>query len=144
MGQKGQYNNKMLEQIERFRMLLLQSKTRPQMIKELKVSSNTYDRIVNAYRQIYYNPEEIERKANEDLEKLSLVDRKAFDEVMKDKIGYKDYVITNEHYQKTKARYGYAPTDKVNLNVSYDKDFVIDSIKKIISSKSDTIEDKSD
>jgi len=135
MGQKGQYNNKMLEQIERFRMLLLQSKTRPQMIKELKVSSNTYDRIVNAYRQIYYNPEEIERKANEDLEKLSLVDSK---------IGYKDYVITNEHYQKTKARYGYAPTDKVNLNVSYDKDFVIDSIKKIISSKSDTIEDKSD
>jgi hypothetical protein len=137
---------KTLEEVEQFRKLLIQSKTRTEIINEMGWSENVYKKVMTTYRNMFYSPEAIQQKASEDLEKLTVVEKKAFSDLLKEKIGYKDYIAVNEHNQKTKARYGYAPNDKIDIEhtgkINFDINSELRAIEEDLKKKRKEIEDE--
>jgi len=142
MTRKIVQHSSTLEKIERYRAALLRGLSVPQLKKELKFTETVYRKIKIAYKQIYYNEEAISLRRDETLEKLNVVKKKAFKDYLQDAIPVRDFVALDKHSQETDARFGLAPSQKLNISHSFSKEEVTDSIKKIL--ERDLLEDQSE
>lgn len=109
---------KTLEKVERYRQLLTTRPTKKKVMQELKLSERDYSRLLATYREVNWSDEVIEQKRDEDLEILAVMDRKVFSDVLQGKAKASEYVAVNKHYQDTKARHGFIPSEKLNVNIS--------------------------
>lgn len=104
-----------LEKIEQYRMLLLKNLKMSDIRKELNISDRYFKKIKGIYKQIYYNPEAIEIKTFEIVEKVNLIYKKSFNDYLTNKISTKEYILVNQHYIYVLERFGLIPRD-VKLN----------------------------
>ena len=109
---------KTLENLERYRKVLLKSPTIHELKKELGYSERVFRNIKKLYKELYYNEEAMEQKRNETIEKSNLIKRKAFNDYITGNIPARDFVVIDKHCQDTDARFGFGPTEKLDINLS--------------------------
>jgi len=133
---------KSLDTLERYRKMLVNSPTKSQVIKELNISIRGYNRLLDLYKEIYYSPAAIEQRAKEDLEKMTIVERKAYSDLMADKIKYKEYVDVNEYNLKVRTRFGFAPNETTIIEHKGEKISEVEIINKYLRIRSKSDDDK--
>jgi len=114
------YNPKTLEKIEAYRKLILTAPT-PQQVKEKLGLKNkkAYDNLMKAYKDVYNNEEIKIQRANEVIEKITLVERKAFNDYLKGETKAKEYTDVLEYCLKLLSRYGFAPSEIEKIQVEH-------------------------
>jgi len=140
-GKKIRRYPKSLETLEKYRQMLVESPTKEQIMKELNLSDRGYHRLLSLYKEIYYSPAAIEQKTKEDIEKMSVVEKKAYEDLMAEKIKYKEYTDVNEYNLKVRARFGLAPNETTVIEHKSDVRLDVDIINKYLKLKH---KDKSD
>lgn len=115
------YNPKTLEKVEQYRQLLLASSTPSQIKKKLNIKNKlAYERLTKAYKDIYHNEEVKQNRLLEILEKMAVVEKKAFNDYLKGAIKPKEYTDVLDFYINKLTKFGLAPEDinKIQLNIS--------------------------
>jgi hypothetical protein len=119
MVQKN-YTPKTLEKVEQYRKLLLTAPTPSQVKEKLGLrNKRAYDYLMKAYKDVYNNEEIKIQRANEVIEKITIVERKAFNDYLKGETKAKEYTDVLDYCIKLLSKYGFAPTDVEKIQIEH-------------------------
>jgi hypothetical protein len=126
------FNSQTLARIKKYKELLLEGKSKPEIMKEMKLSHKRYKRLIDRYDEIYYNPAVIAQDVKKMVERISKVDDLAFKDLLseKDKDNYETYLKVHKQTLDTKARCGLMPKESKDINVNIDSKS--EALKKIL------------
>lgn len=143
------YNPKTLEKIEQYRKLLLTSPTISQVKEKLGLKNKkAYDNLVKAYKDVYNNESIKIQRANELIEKINVVERKAFTDYLKGDIKPKEYTDVLEYCVKLLSRYGFAPSEIDKIEINHKGNVKVDllshfkELEEYLKSKRDDLKNK--
>lgn len=123
------YNPKTLEMVERYRELLFKTSNYKEIMRELGIKSRLkYDRLIAAYKDIYYNEDVKVNKLNEYLEKILAVERRAYQDLLDGASKPKEYNEVLEFALKQLARFGIAPDDVEKIQIEHKGNYQVDLI----------------
>jgi hypothetical protein len=113
--EKEYKKSKRLEEIEQYRKLLLAGLSRSQIMEKMNLSRVKLCRLLKSYKEMMTDDDTRQAKTIETLEKISVIEKKAFRDVLEDRLKPRDFVDINKHHIETLARLGYLPNNKLEV-----------------------------